>query len=255
MRGGLQTRRTFVKVVGTSVVGLAGCAGPTEVILGSARITARPGTPVTQTGPGTQDLGLGTVSRDGLLHVPASYDPDIPTPLMVALHGAGGTAQQSITAFRALSESNGFVLLAPESRDNTWDAITGPYGQDVGFVDDALALTFALCNIDPAHLMLEGFSDGASYGLGLGLANGDLFTHVMVFSPGFIPTFSDTAVGNAKFFLAHGTNDTVLPIDSTSRPIAETLENEGYDVLLVEHSAGHAIPVSIAEQAVAWALG
>jgi predicted esterase len=31
-----------------------------------------------------------------------------------------------------------------------------------------------------------GFSDGASYALSLGLANGDLFTHVLGFSPGFM---------------------------------------------------------------------
>jgi predicted esterase len=36
-----------------------------------------------------------------------------------------------------------------------------------------------------ATLAVSGFSDGASYALSIGPANGDLFTHVMAFSPGF----------------------------------------------------------------------
>ena len=32
----------------------------------------------------------------------------------------------------------------------------------------------------------SGFSDGASYALSLGAANGDLFTHIAAFSPGFM---------------------------------------------------------------------
>jgi phospholipase/carboxylesterase len=250
----LQTRRTFVKVMGSTVVGLAGCGGPTEVPLGSARIQARPGTPATITPPGTQALGLGT-DRDGLLLVPASYDHNTPTPLMLSLHGASGTAEQSIDAFGPYAESEGFVLLAPESRATTWDAITGTYGADVSFVDVALDLAFTLCNIDPARVIVEGFSDGASYGLGLGLANGDLFTHIMAFSPGFIPAFNGDPVGTPRIFVAHGTNDPVLPIDATSRVIVEDLQAQGYDVQFVEHGSGHGVPQSVADQAVAWALG
>lgn len=40
--------------------------------------------------------------------------------------------------------------------------------------------------IDPAHVAIGGFSDGASCALSLGLVNGDLFTHVMAFSPGLV---------------------------------------------------------------------
>jgi phospholipase/carboxylesterase len=257
MSNGVSTRRTFVKVLGSTVVGLAGCGGPTGVVVGNARITARPGTPATVTTPGTRALGLGvgTTDRDGLLLVPASYDPNTPTPLMLSLHGAGSTAEQSIDAFGPYAEAEGFVLLAPESRASTWDAITGAYGQDVRFVDDALALTFVLCNIDPTRVIIEGFSDGASYGLGLGLANGDLFTHLMAFSPGFIPAFEGDPVGTPRVFVSHGTNDPVLPIDASSRAIVEQLEGQGYDVLFVEHESGHAIPASAANQAIAWALG
>jgi phospholipase/carboxylesterase len=249
----LQTRRTFVKVMGGTVVGLTGCGGPVAPPVGSARLEARPGTPATQTPPGTRELGFGD-DRDGLLLVPASYDPNTPTPLILSLHGAAGTAEQSIDAFGPYAESEGFILLAVESRATTWDAITGTYGADVAFLDDALSLAFVLCNVDPARVIVEGFSDGASYALGLGLANGDLFTHIMAFSAGFIPNFSGEPVGSPRVFVAHGANDQVLPIDQTGRAIAETLETEGYDVEFVEHNAGHGVPQSAANQAMEWAF-
>jgi predicted esterase len=255
MTRALPTRRTFVKVLGSTVVGLAGCGGPTGVEAGNARLTARPGTPATQTAPGTRALGLATGVRDGQLLVPASYVPATPTPLVLALHGAGQSGQEFIDAFGPYAESEGFILLAPDSRQNSWDAIQGTYGPDVTFVDDALALTFQLCNVDPARIFVSGFSDGASYALGLGLDNGDLFRGIMAFSPGFIPAFEGEPVGKPGVFVAHGTNDPILPIDDTGRPIVEQLQEEGYDVLFVEHQAGHAIPASVATQGIAWALG
>jgi phospholipase/carboxylesterase len=254
MSGALPTRRTFVKVLGSTVVGLTGCGGPTDIAPGSAHLSARPGTPATQTAPGTQTLGLGTAGRDGFLLVPASYDPATPTPLLLGLHGAGRSAQEFIGGFGPYAESEGFLLLAPDSRQDSWDAIRGTYGPDVTFVDDALALAFQLCNVDPTRLIVSGFSDGASYALGLGLANGDLFTRVMAFSPGFIPAFEGEPVGKPGVFVAHATNDPVLPIDETSRPIVEQLQGEGYAVLFVEHSSGHAIPASVATQGIAWSL-
>jgi phospholipase/carboxylesterase len=256
MSHALPTRRTFVKLIGSTVAGLAagGCGETTAPVLGNARLNARPGTPSTQTAAGLQPLGLGTADRDGLLLVPASYDPATPTPFMLSLHGAGRSAQESIDAFGPFAEAEGFVLLAPDSRAYTWDAMTGPYAHDVGFVDEALALAFDLCRIDPARMIIEGFSDGASYGLGLGTANGDLFTHLMAFSPGFIPAFEGDPVGRPRVFVAHGTNDPVLPIEETSHVIVDRLETEGYDVLFVEHTSGHAVPASVASQAIAWSL-
>ena len=38
--------------------------------------------------------------------------------------------------------------------------------------------------IDPSRIAMAGFSDGASYSLSVGLANGDLFSAVFGFSPG-----------------------------------------------------------------------
>jgi hypothetical protein len=56
--------------------------------------------------------------------------------------------------------------------------------------------------VDPTRLAVGGFSDGTSYALSLGLTNGDLFSHVLAFSPGFaVPA---RRRGRPRLFLSHG---------------------------------------------------
>jgi predicted esterase len=186
------------------------------------------------------------------LYVPASYDPLHPKPLVVALHGAGITADGPINLLSVYAEESGFLLLAPESQSSTWDAIYRPFGPDLETVDALLRYAFDHCAVDPSRVVLEGFSDGASYALAVGLANGDLFTRIIAFSPGFIPTSSSPPAGRPEFFFSHGRQDPVLPIDGSSRIIVPSLQRAGYDVTYVEFDGQHTVPVSIIQQAVAW---
>jgi predicted esterase len=94
---------------------------------------------------------------------------------------------------------------------------------------------------------IGGFSDGASYALSLGLANGDLFPRVAVCSPGFV--VSATPHGHAKFFVSHGTNDQILPIDQCSRVIVPRLRSMGYDVTFREFEGHHEMPPDVLVEA------
>jgi phospholipase/carboxylesterase len=58
-------------------------------------------------------------------------------------------------------------LLAPDSRDRTWDVILSSFGPDVDYIDRALGSTFQRYAIDPDRIAIGGFSDGASYALPL----------------------------------------------------------------------------------------
>ncbi len=224
----------------------AGDGGP-----GSARLKSRPGTPSSSVTPGTYPLLLGG-TRDGLLLVPASYDPAKVTPFVLAFHGAGGSSSGPISLLGSLATEFGFLLLAVDSRAATWDGIGGHYGDDVQFIDQALKQTFDRCRVDPARVFLEGFSDGASYALGMGLANGDLFKRVIAFSPGFIPQSDSDPVGSPAFFISHGTQDTILPISSTRDTIVPYLRKAPYAVTYQEFDGGHQVPADIARQAVTW---
>ena len=217
------------------------------------RLEARPaGAAPAAVSPGEQPLGLDA-RRDGAIYVPASYRPERPTPLVVCLHGAGGTGAGSIVALRDEAERAGLLLVGPDSRGRTWDVLLGGYGPDVAFIDRALTLAFARFAVDMAHIALEGFSDGASYALSLGLGNGDLFTHILAFSPGFMAP--PAQVGTPRIYISHGIHDRVLPIDRCSRRLAPALTRAGYDVLYHEFDGPHTVPREIAGEAVQWFLG
>ncbi len=196
-----------------------------------------------------QPLGL-SAGRDGLLYVPRGYRAGRAAPLVLMLHGAGGNAQHGLAPLLPRAEEAGLLLLAPESREGTWDVIRGAYGPDVTFIDRALAHIFARYALDPGRIAVEGFSDGASYALSLGLINGDLFTHVMAFSPGFAAPSAPH--GRPHLFISHGTHDAVLRIDACSRRIVPRLERAGYDLRYVEFEGPHIVPTEIVGQALTW---
>jgi phospholipase/carboxylesterase len=217
----------------------------------AGRLAVRHSPPIAPAGSGSRPLGLGA-GRDGIIHVPARYRQEIPAPLVVMLHGAGGSAERAVGRLQRLADDHGVILLAVDSRDRTWDVVLGGFGPDPAFLDRALAEVFRRYAIDPARVAVEGFSDGASYALALGLANGDLFTHTIAFSPGMMPVRERH--GATSLFVAHGTRDEILPIDMCSRRIVPELERLRYRVEYVEFDGPHAVPPAVAGQAVRWFL-
>lgn len=215
------------------------------------RLTARPGVAGRPGQEGLQPLPLGG-TRDSYLYVPESCRPDRPAPLAVMLHGAGGHAHHGLALLQSLSEAAGLLLVAPASESQTWDVIMGGYGPDAERIDEALAHVFDRYSVDPERLAIGGFSDGASYALSLGITNGDLFTHVLAFSPGFVAPAAER--DTPKVFVSHGTEDAVLPVDRCSRRLVPALRNAGYPVEYHEFKGPHTVPADVARAAVEWFL-
>jgi phospholipase/carboxylesterase len=128
--------------------------------------------------------------------------------------------------------------------------LVGGYGPDVEFIDRALEWAFERLTLDTRRLAITGFSDGASYGLSLGLTNGDFFTHLIAFSPGFMAPANRR--GKPPVFVSHGTRDRVLPIERCSRRIVPQLDRTGYRVRYREFDGPHTVPESIAREALRW---
>jgi len=160
-------------------------------------------------------------------------------PLLLLLHGARRNGAQILARWHDAAEEAGLVVLAPHSAGATWDVLIGGYGRDVERIDDALDQTFATLAIDPRRCWIGGFSDGASYALSLGLANGDLFAGIVANSPGFC--WPPLLIGRPRILITHGTQDAILPIDLTGKPLAIQLERAGYDVVFHEYDGGHAL--------------
>jgi phospholipase/carboxylesterase len=197
----------------------------------------------------TGDVEINLDSRRAVLRLPPSNNGK-PLPLLVFLHGAGQSLEDMLDYLGTTPAHAGIATLVPKSRDDTWDAIRNNFASDVTFINSAIARVFETEAIDPTRLTIGGFSDGASYALSLGLINGDLFSKVVAFSPGFI--IEGTETGKPKFYISHGTNDRILPIDRCGRRIAADLKVREYDVTFREFDGGHEIPPEIASEAMKW---
>lgn len=169
---------------------------------------------------------------------------------MISLHGATRDADRAIAMFRSYADSLGFILLAPASDQRTWDGIDGDYGPDIAFINQAMKTTYGLRRIDPKRIAMVGFSDGASYSLSVGLANGDLFACVCGFSPGFM--IPGERIGKPPVFMSHGTIDPILPIGLCSRTIVPILRGDGYRVVYREFEGKHELPPEIGAEAMRW---
>ena len=168
--------------------------------------------------------------RDGVVYLPRGYQPSRELPLMLVLHGAGGSSA-SADGWFPLADEHGVILLAPDSRQWTWDSLLGGFGPDVDFLFRALKWTVERVAVDRRRLALSGFSDGASYAL----------------SPAVV-------AGKPRIFISHGTDDRVMPIDETSRRFVPRLRALNYDVTYREFDGRHTLPPDVRREALTWFL-
>jgi len=245
--------KALLVILFSAIVYGCGPASP-EVTRVQARVTA----PKVVIEPGEHSLGLGgpllvnrTVSwRDGTLYIPRGSKSRTPMPLLVWLHGGGGRADDIKYIF-PLAEELGVVILTIDARHNTWDGIDSSFGPDVLFIDAALRHTFERVAIDPQRIGLGGLSDGASYALAIGRANGDLFSHLIAVAPGrFEPP--SPPVRQPQIFVAHGTRDNVYNVMRSRSFVVPRLKSAGYDVTYLEFDGPHWVPAPVARQALKW---
>jgi phospholipase/carboxylesterase len=187
-------------------------------------------------------------ARDSLLVVPPG--PPRPLPLLVFFHGAGGEAARSLPLVQDVAAARGALVLLPTSAGPTWDLISGGLGRDVAALDAALEDVFAQYAVD--RIAFSGFSDGASYALSIGLANGDLGEAILAFSPGFAAPPAQH--GQPRVWVSHGTADTVLPVERCGRRVVRLLTDAGYPVHYEEFDGPHVVPPHLVEAAFAWWL-
>lgn len=239
-------RRTFLSLGAAGVVGLAGSsrAGAAQLPSQLPVPTAGDDIPI-----GKSRLGIADDERDGTVYVPASYKKGVPMPILVMMHGFRSTAEAVRYTF-PLAEEFGVIILAPESRDVTWGQSIPGFDTDARFIGMAYRWVSEVLTIDPNRVAMGGVSDGANYALNMGLAYGDTFNHLMIFSVGMLTTFRRQ--GKPKIFLAHGTNDQQMPIDRTGRKFAAQLKDEQYDITFREYDGGHGAPLPIVRESFEW---
>lgn len=213
------------------------------------RLHARPA-PLTPRSPAPLQSGTHQLTfsdgRRALLHVPPPRGDGLPLRLLVLLHGAGGQHGGGDLIALADAARHGSLLLMPDALSSSWDLLRGGYGADLSFIDRALLWTMRRRDVDPRRIAIGGFSDGASYALSVGLMNGDLFSDILAFSPGFMAPLRRE--GRPRVFISHGDADPVLPVER-GHAIAQRLAGEGYEVHYAQFGGAHLVDPVIAQEA------
>lgn len=143
------------------------------------RIAADPAmTPIRAPGDYHFSFIHGGLPRDYLVHVPKSYRPGHPAPMLLALHGGGGDAdyQADDSKYRLISKSEeaGFIAVFPNGYSRfpsgilaTWNAgaccgaAVRNNVDDVGFIRSVISRMERQASIDARRIFATGMSNGA----------------------------------------------------------------------------------------------
>ncbi|MBK8260843.1 MAG: prolyl oligopeptidase family serine peptidase [Nannocystis sp.] len=176
----------------TGTTGPATTADPTDPSSGSdsrgeseGETAPPPACPGGGLGPGDHTIQL---THDGMarsfnLHVPPSYDPGAPTPLVVNFHGLTSNAGQQafFSGMTPLADAEGFLLAYPEGHMSSWNAGECCGGaqsagvDDVGFARALVAEIQAITCVDERRIFATGMSNGGFMTNRLACAANDLF--------------------------------------------------------------------------------
>lgn len=223
-------------------------AGPVLLL---SLVVAGPGVGDARAGDLMVDVGRGPVP----VVVPDGYDPGSPAPLIVMLHGYGGTGagQEAYVGFRPLADEYGFIYTYPDGTIddggnrfwNATDACCDLFGDgvdDAGYLFDLIDEIRSLLSVDPDRIHVAGLSNGGFMSHRMACDFPDLIASI---APLAGVTFDDPLdcdpASPVHVLQIHGTNDGVIfygggAIGGVTYPgaVASTETWAGFDGCVVE---------------------
>jgi phospholipase/carboxylesterase len=186
-----------------------------------------------------------TSQRGGFsVYVPPWYDSAIPAPLIMALHGGSGHGRLFLWNWLPEARSRGLIIIAPTAIGSTWSLMNPEI--DSGNLDTILGRVRSRWNVDPAHMLLTGMSDGGTFTLLSGLDEDSPFTHLAPAAASFHPMLlamtSPLRLTGLPIHLTHGALDWMFPVDM-ARTANRTLAASGAAITYREIAGlSHAYP-------------
>ena len=200
--------------------------GPSDASIGCSRPSASAGT-------ATITATVAGKHRVAIIHLPTSYHPPTPLPLIMNMHGSGSTAleQEALTGMDATADADNFIVVypqggIPEGTGFDWNVpgepliggATVPAGapDDVSFIEQLVALVEHSYCVDPRRIYATGFSGGARMASQLACDASSIFAAVAPVSGLRLPSPCPSArpVPVVSF---HGTADPVDPYNGNGQ--------------------------------------
>ncbi|WP_415919646.1 alpha/beta hydrolase family esterase [Tateyamaria sp. SN6-1] len=197
--------------------------------------------PVLACGPDTNcDIG----DRHYRIAMPDGHDGVTPVGAIVFAHGYRGSARGAMNNgnLRRMVSDMGLALIAVKSAGDDWDIPGTPSNvrstgaAEIAYFDAVVADATSRFAIDPARLMMSGFSAGGMVMWQLACDRPGLFAGFAPVAGTFWQGPPDTCVTPANVVHIHGTSDRTVPL--AGRRIASTKQGDVREVLAMYRAFG-----------------
>ena len=177
------------------------------------------------------------IQRDYILYIPAIYDGGTEVPLVFNFHGFGSNANEQMLYgdFRAIADSEGFLLVHPEGTffngNQHWNVggfTVGSTVDDVGFTEALIEELAGLYTINLDRVYATGMSNGGYMSFLLACQLSEKIAAVASVTGSMTPETFDACNPQhpTPILQIHGTNDEVVPYNgaSWSRSIEDVMD-------------------------------
>jgi predicted esterase len=203
------------------------------------------------------------------VRLPQDYDPTRAYPLVVGLHGIGGTPA-GIMQLGEIFQETGVIFATPQGPyavpgrhgvAYAWNLVhLGPGAPDqqatawsIKYIADVARALAEQYRAEEVYLF--GFSQGASFTFFNDTATTEIYTGLIAIAGGLHPGWFVEGVlergASLRVYIAHSPDDEAVPYDYGTFA-RDTLTALGYDVTFREYEGGHIMRPELMSEAIRW---
>jgi polyhydroxybutyrate depolymerase len=159
-------------------------------------------------------LESGGIARYALVNVPPEVPSTRPLPVVLALHGAGGTGRrfEVETGLSSLADSRGFVVVYASAAWKTWNITASPNKpDDVAFIRQLLDTVESQVCVSTDRVYATGVSNGGGMTALLGCAMSDRLAGIAPVAGNYAPLPACAPDRPVSMLEIHGTADRSVP--------------------------------------------
>jgi polyhydroxybutyrate depolymerase len=165
------------------------------------------------------------IQRHYLLHIPKNIPANKKVPLLICMHGRGGTADNMQSYFKVdpYADRDTFMVVYPEGIDNRWTDGRATVGvddsqrrpDDVGFINKLIDTLIRNYPVDVSRIYAAGVSNGGVMSYRLGVALKGKIKGIASFVANVGEDFSkkNTPSVPIDVMIVNGTADPIMPYE------------------------------------------